>query len=243
MWFAQVVFLQVSGHLSTTRRTRRGASSGTGRRRAATSARSRARRSTPRRAPGLQGRTRRTQPPAGSSAVIDRDHARLGAGARRVQDDEVGPIEPVERPLHPVALDGDVRQVEEVGCRVVRGDSVRLDCDDARRTARRRRPARRRRARPRSRGRPRAPRGRGASASRTAPTNVSAAPGCTCQKPEPVTCQSRSAARSCSRSGPSANVASSLVVTSRSCCPVAETIASTDEASCHSASSTGGRSG
>ena len=52
-----------------------------------------------------------------------------------------------------------------------------------------RRPAPRRTARPRSRGRRPAPPAAGRAPSSTAATRVSAAPGCTCQKPEPVTCQ------------------------------------------------------
>ena len=72
---------------------------------------------------------------------------------------------------------------------------------------------------------------------------MSAAPGCTCQKPEPETCQVRPAASSVSRCGPSAKVAPSRVVTSRSCSPVEDTIDSTTRASGHSVSVTAGRDG
>ena len=157
--------------------------------------RSRARRSSRGRAPGRPGRRRRSATARGASAAIARDHRALRAGARRVEDDEVGaadaaPQHPVHRPVDDAAHG---RSAEVVGASAATPAG---------------RPPRRPPTRPRARPPPRGTRAnrptpayrsrtcspaRGASTASTASTSTRGASTCGCQKPSASTSKSRGA--------------------------------------------------
>ena len=170
------------------RRTRRGGSSGTGRRRAAAERRSRLGE-----VGQVAGQCRRVARDVGDrprrSAAMRATTVAAGAGARRVEDDEVGARCPAQqRPQRPVDLararTRDLRAGRR-GCarRPRTARCVGLDREHRARRADRVGQRAGEQARRRRRGRAPARPAAGASPSSTASTSTSAAPGCTCQKP------------------------------------------------------------
>ena len=178
-----------------------GGSSGTGRTRAGRAAGSRGPVPCRGLAPALPDRRRHRRRRAGGGAaisVITALPAPVRGGSRttrstRSRQAPAGAVDPSE--LEP-DVHGRIGQVPPSGL-----DRAGRRLDRPTR-GNRRRPARRRTGRHRSRGRTRAPPASARNPSRTAPTNASAAAGCTCQNPSAPTSQSRPAARSCTTREP-----------------------------------------